>query len=275
MTDKSRIKTFVDGFFDSFQTLPDGTRGVHTDALTALVRSDPDTAALVIRGFGDRGKEDPAYYQYALALAGAYAVVEGDRSLLELVRQAMEQAGRVPRLPTLRPDEPPARAKPSIVEIDVPSLQTCDILPLVREFSLADAPDRAPAQLRRHWGTMILSFKLDDDPREVWLIPEARRFVQTLHAAMPYFPGCLALHSVFRQMPIYFGCLAPLEAMLADGFVMNAAHESVLAAARAVLTAIGQVAAQLGLDPAPACGAVLALYPEEAARELFPEWANA
>ena len=272
MTDKNRLKTFVDGFFDSFQTLPNGERGVHTDALTKLVHSDPDTAAFVIRGFCEQGEDDPAYFEYSLVLAGAYAATERDRSPYEHVREAIEQTGQAPRFPTLRADEPAGSVELTI-EVTVPMLQACDIGPLTRSFSLRDSPVQAPEQIRKYWGSLILTFKLDDDPREVWLIPESRRYVQTLHAAIPYFPALLNLNFSYRQMPLYFGCLAPLEAMSHDGYAMNATDDTVVAAARIALTAIGQVATQLALDPTPACGTVLALYGEEA-RELFPEWAD-
>jgi hypothetical protein len=268
MTDRARRAAFLQRFFASLRTLPDGRREMDPAALVALVQKDPAAAAAVIRNFRSRG--DPRHLELALSLAWAYAMAAGDPAPYRHILRAMGQA----RPPARREDLPREKVLPRIT-VGQAELAACDIGRLRRLLSLADAPDVAPAKVREVWARLALDFDLNEDPREVVLIPEARRFVAAVHAAMPYVAGCLHPDPDLGQFRVYFGCLADLEALTQFGMALNLGHPSVVARLREALTAIGQVAPRLGLDPAASYRSLLAVYPAEAAREFFPEWATA
>jgi hypothetical protein len=159
--------------------------------------------------------------------------------------------------------------------VGLPELINCDISAIIRDYSLADAPERAPVKLRAIWGRACFSFKLDDDPRPVPAIPEARQYVAAPHDRMPYFAGCLCLSPLAGMFYVYFGCLADPDGLYKGkppGLKLD--HPSVVGRVREALAAIALVASVVGIDPRPTFLGLLAPYGPEAARQFFPEWAE-
>jgi hypothetical protein len=266
MTDKARLDAFIQRFHAGLRTFPDGRREMDPTALVSLVREDPKSAVAAIHKF--RRRADPRHMEFALSLAWAYAMTQGDPALYQQILGTMGQAGPSVRLEGLPKEKILLR-----LTVREAELAACDIGRLRRLLSLADSPGEAPAKLREAWGRLLLDFELNEDPREVTVIPEARRFVAALHAAMPYLAGCLNPDPVMGLFRVYFGCLADLEALTNFGLEMNLAHPSVVDRLREALTAVSQVAPRLGIDPAASYRGLLAPYPADAAREFFPEWA--
>jgi hypothetical protein len=266
MSDQARLDAFIQRFHAGLRTFPDGRREMDPTALVSLVREDPQSAIAAIHTF--RAGAGPQHLEFAVSLAWAYAMTQGDPGPYHETLAATRQAP-----PRVRPEELPKERILPRISVRKAELAACDIRRVCRLLSLADSPDEAPATLREVWGRLVLDFELDEDPREVTVIPEARRFVAALHAAMPYLAGCLHTDPVVGQFRVYFGCLADLEALETFGLEVDAAHPSVVGRLREALTAVGQVAPRLGIDAAASYRGLLFLYPAELVQELFPEWA--
>lgn len=95
------------------------------------------------------------------------------------------------------------------LEIDqstVGSLDTSGIRSFLRE-----TPANAKT-LRSLRGRCALLFSAyDNDPREVWQIPEARRYVQKVDAEIPHLLYFLVPHTQAGQFVLWLSCMLPYK----------------------------------------------------------------
>ena len=92
------------------------------------------------------------------------------------------------------------------LEVSEQQVNNGDISLLVGVFTTMKPKD---AKLAR--GSFFLTFpQYDKDPREVWVIPEARLFMGALRDAIPYFPYFLVPDPRAAQIMFWLSCLADL-----------------------------------------------------------------
>jgi hypothetical protein len=215
---------------------------------------------------------DPNYFQLAHTVATFYKLETGDDSLVQFVSDAMAAKGysQLPIAGTAT-GEPPT---PSLFkwEVTTEQLRTGGLPAILERIQRGDS-EEARGGLAAAWGKVILMFALDNDPRAVPLVPEAREYVRKLHRAHPYVPALLHPDPKVNSFFTYFGCLADLEAItpLSDGAGIDMADPSVVTAVRESLAAIRKVAPTVGKDAREACRTLVAGYPPEFIRDHFAD----
>jgi hypothetical protein len=247
---------------------PDGKRRTRLDDLRRIVASDGDLAVALARSYAGNVRLSRGYGQMALAIAHAYELEFGDDSLRLVIRRELDAAGCGDiNFETAADDSAPVVPAPperKVVHADIgyDELMRGDIFPIQRLLS-ADVPGQSALDARRATrGLLMLGFPLDNDPREVWQVPEARTFVSRLFESMPYFPFYLHPDPKLGTARVFFSCLADAEAFV-EGGGLNLMHRSVISAVVTTLVSVAQVAGQLGVSEDEAIDQVLSLFPEE------------
>jgi hypothetical protein len=249
-----------------------GKMAIKPDRLRELVRGNPEMTVAAAQAYLQTGKtEGRGFYQVAVALAAAFEAEFQDDSLSKLVAREIEKSGIKGATPEIRPSQAseshgplrPEDASLIQVRVDAVSLQRADVYGLIRRFSIDRAEPSELPKLSTYRGKVLLSFpSIDKDPRVAWRIPEVRRYVAALAAAMPYFPYYLCPDPRAGAFVFYFGSLADLEAGVGENGI-NLLHRSVLAALTNALVAIVGLCPRLGDDPSRACRDILQAAPEE------------
>jgi hypothetical protein len=268
---------FLKKLLDSSTKQGQGKMGIRSDIVDTLVREDPESAANVVLAVCRKDDVPSAFAQLAMAIAVAYKTALNDDSLVNEVNHA-PWVNRI-SAPTVLADEQEAPAPKEehpllevdstsfrILEVDKDDLQSGSVKNFVRILGVDEKSPELIAQLPELWGMCILVFPLDKDPRGVWDIPEARRFIANLHEAMPYFPAYLHFRQEFGMFMVYFGCLADPDALTGGNLDLN--HRSVTRRLSESLTAVGLLALNLGKDPRPVWRTMLSPLPVALADEL-------
>jgi len=245
-----------------------GKSRLEVSALRALVREDPELTVVTARMYLSLGPSKPGNYQLAFSLASAYDLEFGDDSLVLVVKRAMQEAGGQSTLPIAITE---SEASPTEASADTPglydiavdddSLRTGDPYTIVRLFAIGRADAKSRTVLASLRGRCLLTFPVSAaDPRAVWEVPEARRFVASLYEAMPYFPYYLFPASEAGMMLVFFGSMADPEAFQGSANI-DLMHPSVLDRLIPSLAAVARVGDQLGDDPLEVCRYMLSGCP--------------
>ena len=278
MPENEQAMAFLKKLLDSSTRQGEGKMGIQSDVVNKMVREDPESAANIVLAVCRKDDVPSPFAQLAMAIAVAYKVELGDDSLINEVNAApwVNRISAPTFLPTQPDDSPLEEENPllkvdstslRILEADPGDLQTGSVQNFVHALGLKDKSPALIAKMSELWGMCILVFPLDQDPRGVWEIPEARRFVANLHEAMPYFPAYLQFRQEFGMFMVYFGCLADPEAV--DDGKLNLTHPSVTKRLSESLIAVGFLAAGLGKDVRPIWRTMLSPLPVAMADELI------
>jgi hypothetical protein len=158
---------------------------------------------------------------------------------------------------------------PQILEVPLEDLKAGSIESCVKLLFMEGADSEHAQRLALLWGSLVLTFPLDSDPRPVTQIPEARRYLSLLHKAMPYFPCYLDFREPFGMFILYFGCISDPGALSPDGGSLDIMHDSVLVAVMESLLSIKGLADSLARDPVPILRAVVSCYPGSVRDDLI------
>ena len=106
-------------------------------------------------------------------------------------------------------DDPPSRKQAlRVIQIQDEDLEQGDISNLKRIFGRIV---RVPKKAKLLRGNVAITFpKYDDDPREIYLLDDVRRYVQLLDAEFPYFLYFLDLAPELGQTFLWTTCLLPV-----------------------------------------------------------------
>jgi len=261
-----------------------GKNELEMEKLAELVRKDPETAAGLVTSISRASEVPSMIAQVAMAISVVYRLEFGDDSLEWEINKAPWH-GKFAQ-PGLKSDGEPEKADPldyilrggmhSLValEVDDSTLKKCDTDVVVRALSVS-FPVKDLARARRQstlWGNCMLVFTaLDNDPRAVYTVPEARRYVAKLHKLMPHFPCYLNLRPEGGMFFVYFGCLADEESFGDDGLSIDLGHDSIMDKVKESLVAIGRVANAIDKDPLPIWRTMVSVYPETARNDLIDD----
>jgi hypothetical protein len=150
---------------------------------------------------------------------------------------------------------------PELVMLQVTdgALKKNDISKFVDMFKpLTPSPD-----LQSYRGRCMIVFPMyDNDPREVWQIPEARRYVQRLDAEIPYLPYFLVHDNRAWQVMFWLACLLQFKASQ-GGIEYNPEKAVALVVSR--LATIRAFCRRIGDDYAMVSTSILKGLPEELA----------
>jgi hypothetical protein len=275
MSTRDRVAEFIGKLADHSKRLGGGKVGLDSLYVRRLVAEDPEAAAAAVFAYSEQGKQNPVFFQMAMAIAAAYQVEFADDSLTQSVQQAIEKHGPPPPIHTapreanqaVRSKNERALRQLGIAEQD---LKKGNVADFVRLFSVETAtPDQLEIR-RQICGSCVLVFpSTDSDPRPVTLIPEVRRFITNLHDRMPYFPVYLNFHPKLGTFFLYFGCLADRAALSKDGTEIKVTHDTVGIRVFESLTAIAGIAGRLGIDHKPVARSIVAPYPPELANLML------
>jgi hypothetical protein len=272
MTKRERGEAFVRAIETMGRPQGGGQVAVNYDDVLALVREDLESAAAFVMTSAAPEVRDKRYLQRGAVVARAYAEVTGDDSLVSLVERAAKGMGVAPSIKYANapsPDEDdgsPSRRPLIALTIDRPTVDRGDAYGMITRLSLENAaPDVLPT-LRAMRARCVLSFALDDDPRHIFQIPSARKFLASLFKGLPYFAYYLNMKPEAYSFVTFFGSLADPAAFNGNGFDLM--HPSVLSPVVISVVAIRRVCRQLGWDARPAVDAVLLGYPAHAVRTI-------
>ena len=276
------------GFVKSVLELltPDGhgKRELDMHVLAEVVRKDPDSAAAVVSAISRTAEIPSMIAQLAIAIATVYRIEFQDDSLDYEISSA-PWYGKFSQ-PQLKQNGEPDRPDPlhiflreeskvvKALDVDQHTLATGNIDAIVRALSVSNSPADVSRSRRQSqlWGNCLLMFSaLDNDPRAVYVVPEARQFVANLHAAMPYFPCYLNFRPEAGMFVVYFGSQADQEALMDDGISVDILHHSVLQRVKESLVAIRRVAEAIDKDPRPIWRTMLSVYSESTRNDLMKE----
>ncbi|KAB1141122.1 hypothetical protein F7R91_33450 [Streptomyces luteolifulvus] len=205
-----------------------GTREVESGEIIKLVRADPEAAAATCLAYVDMAKKRTENWQWfaqlAVVLAGAYEVDFNDDTLSVWVGSELENARVTIRLPEFEVRsidggsvESTQSLAPSVnYRVSTDLLTDSDIYPFVIGFSHHGHPYAAERglDLRAMRGRLIISFDVPpSDPREVWEIPEIRKYVGKLADHLPYLPYYFDPRPGFGMILVWLYCLAPPQAI--------------------------------------------------------------
>jgi hypothetical protein len=283
--DEARAKAFITSVEDLLK--PDGKGKLELDMekLAVAVLADPESAAAVVSAVS-RAKDVPAMIgQLAISIAVTYEIELGDDSLTYELNKAPWR-GKFAE-PLLKDPLPaPVKSDPldfffqgqpdglRVLEINATALQTLNIdgMRSVLEVSHPPLDLKRARRQSELWGHCMMAFTaLDEDPRTVYFVPEARAYIAKLHEAMPYLPAYFHFRPEAGMFVLYFGSLANPDALGNDGVSVDVLHPSVLEKLRESLFAIGQLARDLGKSPQPIWRTMLSVYPPGTLDDLVKE----
>jgi hypothetical protein len=272
MADRKEVDAYIRRLNDHIKSRGGGKMVIRPEELREIVREDPEMTVVAVRAYLEMGPFGRGYLQLAGALAGAYEAEFHDDSLSRLVGRHLKEVGAEDAVPEIEVEraEPPAREPPAPeppraiqINVDRNTLESGDNYGLVINFSVDRRDPANYPTLIAARGRCFLTFEVPrDDPREVWQVPEVRRFVAGLARALPYFPYFLSLIPELGNFFIYFASLADPEALLAGpGIDLN--HPSVVRELIVAVVAIKGLCERLGDDAQRACRDLLATVPPE------------
>jgi hypothetical protein len=244
---------------------PDGKVELHVDRLRALVRAHPEFTLAAGQAYAKMAPQFRGHAQIARALGAAYYAEFDDDSLDRAVRRDLEAAGLGEVSLTVEnpPGSPPSDSGPKVVffTVDGEALKQADIYQVTRIFAVTpgEPGQFSPSNLR---GRVVLQFdSLNNDPREVWHIPEARAFMTKLFEAMPYLPYYLHADPRLGTAHLLFGCMASEDAFDEEDR-LDFGHPSVVGPVVRSLRAVIEMAEQLGDTPDAALAQALSIHSE-------------
>jgi hypothetical protein len=262
---------FVQRFMDEIVSTGHGKMGIGSEELLRIVREDPERSAMLCEASVTHGIETKqrGYLQLAVAVAGAYQAEFNDDTLSVLVEQRLAEAGITGVEPEMvlpnGSEEPaePSSLPPIHFQVNLEQLRDGDIYSVVRRFSHLHVEDQDDlTQLASYRGRVFITFPIPAaDSREVWQVPEVRKYVAKIAKSMPYFPYFLLTRIEFGMFRVYFGSLASTEADTPSGLYLF--HDSVLKEVARALWAVSEFAELIGEDPEQACRDVLAGCPDD------------
>jgi hypothetical protein len=276
--DREKATAFINKMLAATRRVGGKKTGINFDVLSEIVRDDPESAAEIVLALCRQEEVDMPFAQMAMTIALAYQTVLGDDSLMNEVENAPWRAKMT--LPTvMNSDDEPTTSSNSkrfdhlfqgssirILDVDLTNLQSGSVESFREALAVEGKDKEYVEKLTTLWGMCVLAFPLDDDPRYVWDIPEARRFALNLHEAMPYFPCYLNFRQEAGMFLVYFGCLAD-PAVFATG-QLELEHPSLLQRLTESVNAIGKLAARLQRDPRPVWRTMLSVYPQDFSDEM-------
>jgi hypothetical protein len=260
---------FFEKLLDAQRKLGGGKSEIQYDVFANAVRDDPESAAEIVLGVCRKADIPQSFAQMAIGIAEVYHRELGDDSLLNEVRSApwVNRVSAPAFLDTRESANPPSHPLLSenanavrILEVAKDDLQSGSVNRFVALFAIEGKSSEIAAKLPTLWGMCILVFPYENDPRNVWEIPEVRRLVAQLQKNIPYFPGYLHFGPEFGMFLVYFGSLADPEAF--SGNSIDLMHPSVLGRVGESLRAFGSMAARIGKDPRPVWRTILSPYPQ-------------
>ena len=276
---KDDAKVFLEKLLDASKSQGGGKMGIQADVIADLVRRDPNSAAKIVLAVCRRDDVPSTFAQIAMAIAVAYQNELNDDSLINEVNVApwinrikpptvLTDKGVQPEQehPLLRMDSNTIR----FLEVDKNDLKTGSVKNFVDIIGVEGKSRELTAKLADLWGMCVLTFPLDADPRDVWEIPEARRFVANLHKAMPYFPGYLHFRQELGMFMVYFGCLADADAF--ENRTIDLNHSSIRNRLAESIATFGKVAASMGKDPRPVWRTILSPYPVSVVNQMVDKF---
>lgn len=269
MNRREEGEAFVEKLNSLLVRSPDGKAELDVSRLGELVRENPEFALAAAKAYAATATQVRGHGQWALALAAAYQLEFDDDSLYRSVERDLKAAG-LGDIQLKFKDMPPAPSQkraPEVVmlTVDARSLQQAEIYSLTRLLSVGaeQSPELRPSTLR---GRVVLGLPLDNDPRPVWQIPEARTFIAKLFEAVPYLPYYLHPHAKLGMALMLFGCLASEDAFDSEG-QLNLGHPTVVELVLRSLAAVVEAADRLQESAEAALTQALSIFPDN-----YVEW---
>ncbi|MDP9105094.1 MAG: hypothetical protein M3N49_04085 [Candidatus Eremiobacteraeota bacterium] len=236
------------------------TRTLDPVQLRALVRAHEDAIPTVVRDYVEQAPPDRhGWFQLALLLAVLYQEEFGDDTLTLYVGLQVRRRGlaMTNALPGLDGKEPELR----VFSFDAAHVADLDFTALEREL----ADDGSPAGRERLRGLRdrcLLEFGTsEDEPRDVWSIPEVRTFVGEIARRFPHVPYFLCGAAGFDALITYFGALLGPNAFDAR-FRLVVWRPDVRDTVAASMRAVAEFAKRISDDPERAVRDVLRSCPE-------------
>lgn len=270
-----RATAFITSVQNILKSDGHGKLELDMEKLSAAVLTDPESAAAVVSAVSRLKEVQPTIGQLAISIAVAYKIELGDNSLMYELNKAPWR-GKFAEPLLKDPDPSSAKSDPldlffqgqpdalRALEIDADALATLNIEGFFRVLAASHPPSDLTRGQRQSqlWGHCMLVFSaLDNDPRAVYFVPQARAYIAKLHKAMPYFPCYFHFRPEAGMFVLYFGSLADPEALSEDGISVDLLHPSVLTKLKESLIAIGQLTRDLGKNPQPIWRTILSIYP--------------
>lgn len=275
----SKVKQLVEKLFEETTHPIEGKMGIDYEIFREVVTADPETAAEIVYLLSEQPAVLSTVGQIAMAIATVYRAEFGDDSLEQAISRAPWRSKlEGPGVMTLNEQEEPdpldrlVAADPEttrLFDVRAEDLEHGSIDNLVRALFAEGASVARANKMASLWGRCVITFPLDNDPRHITQIPEARAYIAKLHETMPYFPCYLDFRAEWGMFIVYFGCQAPSEAMVNDRTAINVMHPSVLDKLEESLRAIKALAERLGKNPRPIWRSILSYYPDEVAEEYL------
>jgi hypothetical protein len=104
------------------------------------------------------------------------------------------------------------------LQIGAEQLSACDVSTLETQLGTTIAPKTAKA----NYGRIFMIFPAyDQDPREVWEVPEVRAWVRRLANCVPHFPFFLVPGAQAGQVLMYVFCLVSTARGASGGFEVD------------------------------------------------------
>ena len=236
--------SFREAFF-----LDGGSLKVDRSRLQTLIQRNPEQAVAV--AYKLLAQLDTPGAPAAVRLFGQlYSSLFNDDSLEMHIEQVMAQNGYPP------PETESGETKGVLhtVTISGRDLAKCDTYKVIRYFGGGNIPHE---QLRALDGSCALVFSVEEDEREITMIPEVRAYVRSLHGAFPGFAYYLDFDPRLGMFLAWFGCLAEPAALSSGGTTLQIMHPSVLKALGESLSGIDSHAARIGASSSTAKGLIL------------------
>jgi hypothetical protein len=274
-----KVKQLVEKLLEKTTHPIEGKMGIDYEIFREVVSGDPETAAELVYVLTKQPAVPSTLGQIAMTIAKVYRVEFDDDSLEQAISLA-QWSSKIERPRELtRYEQEELDPLDRLVEADPETTRLFDVRPedlehgsidnLVRALLVEGASADRANKMASLWGRCVITFSLDNDPRHITLIPEARAYIAKLHETMPYFPCYLDFRAEWGMFIVYFGCLAQSEAMVNDLTAINVMHPSVLDKLEGSLAAIKSLAERLGKNPRPIWRAILSYYPDEVAEEYL------
>jgi len=131
------------------------------------------------------------------------------------------------------------------LQISDEQLVTCDVSLLEREFN---PPVLTPRQARQARASLLLTFpKYDQDPREVWEIPEAQAFFQALSRAVPHMAYFIVPHEKVGQILLWLLAVIGAKRTTSGEAVLD--FEKMEKALSSMLAVVGKFCIEMRDDP--------------------------
>ena len=264
------MAAFTEKLIALYKPGPSGSE-VDAYAVKALVEQDVDLVATVfpylLRMCTETGSK---IWGLLFVVANVYERVNrGDDSLLVTLKAGAERVGvELPRW-HVKPSDAPAAPAIEAGDRKIIGLQIVDADLLsgsaLRMKKLLGPPamtNGLSPTLKQMFLSCHLLFNVVNDQREVWEIPEVRRYVGALHAEIPFFPMYLLPDPGTHF--VYFASLAQPALITREGvlFMLDREHVDTVRHVSTSYASITAVCKMHGLDPLPFLEPLLSPYPD-------------